>query len=287
MKIVLLDRAHSGSDTEEWRKLLATAGHECHVVPVSDSVLNDVTADGRTADVDLFLLASTVSTRVNRTRRADLIGDLEVLRLRTRVANYSHAGLDKVVMQERVKSLGFRTPSTRLLSSVESVRGLLADARTAFVKPRFGHASLGAIGVRSPEIPEGPGRRLFGRTEAELWHLIDADGPIMVQELVDIETEYRVIIVGNTVVRVMSRHPEPPLFREEFDFGAEFNGFGDIPNGLGLEFAELDVVRARSGDLFVLDVNAILNIGFWRRFSSLPCPEEHALLYIDTLTSTE
>jgi glutathione synthase/RimK-type ligase-like ATP-grasp enzyme len=134
------------------------------------------------------------------------------------------------------------------------------------------------VGHQLADIPSA--EQLIGRTEAEVWHLFDTEGPLLVQELLDAQAEYRIVVVGDQVVRVIKHFAEPPLFRPVNGEESRFARFAALPRAAGTDIAEIDVVETPDGRLAVVDVNPVLNLGFWRRFGQGIDPIDHVAKYL-------
>jgi hypothetical protein len=278
-RVALLDRAPVGQDTNAWLAVVHQLGMDGRIFEVPDSLAQ---LDLKEFDPSLIVLASRIGTRVPNARRADLFGDLEILSRRYRMANFSAKVFDKLVVQQTLTDLGFLVPDTAIVANLTEAHELLESRGDLVFKPRFGHAGLGVMAARSSRNTDVSLPRLRGRTEAQLWHLLDNEGPLMAQSRIAIKDEYRVIVVQSKIVRAFRATLEPPIFRSTAEIPKIASGLETVPAAFGLPFAEIDAVRSTDGRLFVLDVNPVLNIGFWERLSDIDDAPAPVRAYLET-----
>ncbi|MDY6770097.1 MAG: ATP-grasp domain-containing protein [Candidatus Nanohaloarchaea archaeon] len=130
-------------------------------------------------------------------------------------------------------------------------------------------AVAGAIGypliVKPVGGREGEGvTRLDSREELEE-ALDGADFPVLLQEYIDIDEEYRVLVVGDEVLgTVVKEAADDDTAARNYAQGAEFHAVDrpdieaaavDIARLTGIEVAGVDIVQDASGDYYELECN--------------------------------
>lgn len=133
-------------------------------------------------------------------------------------------------------------------------------SQLATTAERIGHPVV----VKPVEGREGEGVQKISDGE-ELQESVDDIGlPAIVQRYLDVDEEYRVLVVGNTALGAVRKEPEEDSLTRNYAAGAAFEpaDIGRVENDavaiarkLGIEVAGVDLVRTVSGEYFEIECN--------------------------------
>lgn len=217
---------------------------------------------------EVAFIRSPITTRA---RPEELMVEFDRLRVLeragTRLVNTADAiehSSSKLRQAAALAAAGLAVPPTRVVRSAVEIEEIVAEWRTAIVKPVYGHAGVGvfALGAAEPGVV----------TERELihvWHMLQQQRQIVVQPRVGSGHSYvRVCIVGARVVCQYRLSAGPgrgvphelgsmtrEAVRDEDAFGAVALAAAEA---LGVELTAVDLIDDDEG-VVIIEVNPCLS----------------------------
>jgi RimK family alpha-L-glutamate ligase len=259
--VILASR--QGWHTRELTRALAARGHAGAIVPyegLTASVGGRPGLRSGTAELDR---ADAVFARIIPSGsleqiifRVDALHRLEERGVR--VMNSPRAierTVDKFWTSCLLEQCGIPTPDTVVCESSEEAMAAFRDLGDVIVKPLFGSMGLGMVRVADEEMAY----RVFRTVET-------IRGVYYLQRTIDHEgRDYRVFVVGGRVLGAIARRADG--WRTNVSRGGEATP-AKLPDAwaalairaaaaVGAEYAGVDLLPARDGTLYVLEVNGI------------------------------
>jgi len=169
--------------------------------------------------------------------------------------------VDKFYTTALLHQAGLPVPETvvceRADDAMAAIRRMLADGGEVIIKPIFGSMGHGLVRVSDPELAWRVVRPLEQmRSVFYVQHAIDHDG-----------RDIRMFVVGGRVIGAIERTAPAGDWRTNVARGgvarpiavsAESEDYAvRAAAAVGADYAGVDVLRARTGEAFVLEVNAI------------------------------
>jgi RimK family alpha-L-glutamate ligase len=267
MNVAILNTG-TGWHTDELTRALAERGHAGVVVPYERLVAHLAGAKGTTAlssDGISLLDADAVLARIIPTGsleqiiyRVDALHWLEERGVR--VVNSPRAierCVDKFFTDVLMRQAGLPTPETVVCEGLASAMEAVRAMGDVVVKPIFGSLGHGMVRVSDPDVAYRVLQALDQvRAVFYVQRAIDHDG-----------CDIRVFVVGGRVVGAIERRAPAGEWRTNVARGAVTRPF-ELPPAweafalraaaaVGADYAGVDLLPARDGSLFVLEVNGI------------------------------
>ncbi len=123
--------------------------------------------------------------------------------------------------------------------------------------------------------------------------LADAAFPMLLQEFLDVEEEYRILVVGDTALGAVTKEPiegDDDSVARNFAQGAEFNPADvdhlfepavQIAQAMNIELAGVDIVKTTDGDYYEIECNRCPQFkGFTQAHEDVDVPA-HIVDYIE------
>jgi RimK family alpha-L-glutamate ligase len=275
MRVVILS-ARTGWHTDELTRALTARGHLAAVVPYEGLVARVV--DGGPAEA----LAEAGQTHLTSEQisllDADVVlariipgGSLEQLIYRVdalhwienrgvRVVNSPRAierSVDKFYTTTLLHEAGILVPETMVCERVEDAMAVVRAMGDVVIKPIFGSLGHGMVRVSDPETALRVVRALDQiKSVFYVQRAIDHDG-----------RDLRVFVVGGRVVAAIERRAPKGEWRTNVAIGASATAVDVSPEmertaiaaaaAVGADYAGVDVLPARDGSTYVLEVNGI------------------------------
>jgi RimK family alpha-L-glutamate ligase len=270
MNVVILS-AGSGWHTDELRRALRERGHAASVLPyetlVAEIGSRQVRLNGAEStsmfDADLVLARIIPDGSLEQIiYRVDVLHWIEDRGIP--VVNSPRAierCVDKFYTTALLHGAGLPTPETVVCEgsgdAMQAIRALLAGGGEVIIKPLFGSMGHGMVRVNDAEIAFRVVRPLAQmRAVFYLQRAIDHDG-----------RDFRAFVVGGRVIGAIERIAPAGDWRTNVARGGATRPV-DLPDEwqqlavraaaiVGAGYAGVDLLRARDGQVFVLEVNGI------------------------------
>jgi RimK family alpha-L-glutamate ligase len=265
VQVVILS-ARTGWHTDELCRALSSRGHVSVVLPYEKLIATfGAAGSGLTSERAAILEADAVLARIIPS------GSLEQIIFRVDalhwieehgvpVVNSPRAierAVDKFYTDALLREAGLPTPETVVCDSMADAEKAVRTLGEVVIKPIFGSMGHGLVRVSDPEIA-------FRVLKA-----LDQTRPVYyVQKFVEHDgRDIRVFVVGGRVLGAIERTARPGDWRTNVARGADARAF-DLPAewadlalraaaAIGADYAGVDLVPARDGRVFVLEVNGI------------------------------
>jgi RimK family alpha-L-glutamate ligase len=260
--------ARTGWHTDELMRALAARGHSGSVVPY-EALIARVASHGRpvslAAGAERLLDADAVLARIipngsleQIIYRVDALHWLEDRGIR--VMNSPRAierCVDKFYTSALLHEAGLDTPETIVCERVDDAMDAFREMRDVIVKPLFGSMGHGMVRVSDPETAFRVFRAIeMTRAVFYVQRVIEHDG-----------CDVRAFVVGDRVVAAMERRARDGGWRTNISLGGEGRTI-DLPpdwcrmaltaaRAVGADYAGVDLLPARDGTTYVLEVNGI------------------------------
>jgi RimK family alpha-L-glutamate ligase len=260
--------ARTGWHTDELMRALAARGHSGSVVPY-EALIARVASHGRpvslTAGAERLLDADAVLARIipngsleQIIYRVDALHWLEDRGIR--VMNSPRAierCVDKFYTSALLHEAGLDTPETIVCERIDDAMDAIREMRDVIVKPLFGSMGHGMVRVSDPETAFRVFRAIeMTRAVFYVQRVIEHDG-----------CDVRAFVVGNRVVAAIERRARDGGWRTNISLGGEGRTI-DLPpdwcrmaltaaRAVGADYAGVDLLPARDGTTYVLEVNGI------------------------------
>ena len=267
MHVAILS-ARTGWHTDELMRALAARGHSGSVVPY-EALIARVASRGRpvalAAGVERLLDADAVLARIipngsleQIIYRVDALHWLEDRGIR--VMNSPRAierCVDKFYTSALLHEAGLDTPETIVCERIDDAMDAVREMRDVIVKPLFGSMGHGMVRVSDPETAFRVFRALeMTRAVFYVQRVIEHDG-----------CDVRAFVVGDRVVTAIERRARDGGWRTNISLGGEGRTI-DLPpdwcrmaltaaRAVGADYAGVDLLPARDGTTYVLEVNGI------------------------------
>lgn len=265
MQIVILS-ARTGWQTDELCRALAERGHTGHVVAYEGLVARlghgpGQLGSGRAAILD----ADAVLARIIPT------GSLEQIIFRVDALHWVEERgvpvmnspraiercVDKFYTTALLREAGLRVPETVVCEDAEAALAAVRTFGDAIVKPIFGSLGHGMVRVTDPDV-----------ALRVVEPLAQVGSVFYVQRTIDHGgRDIRVFVVGGRVIGAIERRAPPGQWRTNVARGGLARAI-DLPPAwermalcaaaaVGADYAGVDLLPSRDGDVFVLEVNGI------------------------------
>jgi RimK family alpha-L-glutamate ligase len=265
MKVVILS-ARTGWHTDELVRALAAHGHAGTVVPYEGLVARLGAGRGRLAsggerllEVDAVLARIIPDGSLEQIiYRVDALHWLEERRVP--VVNSAAAierSVDKFYTTALLHEAGLPTPETIVCEDASQAMAAVRELGDVVIKPIFGSMGHGMVRVSDPEVAFRVTRSLERiRSVFYVQRAIDHGG-----------RDVRAFVVGGRVLGAIERTAADGDWRTNVSRGGSARPF-DLPGAwaelavsaaalVGAEYAGVDLLPARDGSVFVLEVNGI------------------------------
>jgi RimK family alpha-L-glutamate ligase len=262
MHLVVL-ASRQGWHTRELTRALATRGHTGTIVPYEGLTASVGSRPGLRSGTEELDRADAVFARIIPSGsleqiifRVDALHRLEERGIR--VMNSPRAierTVDKFWTSCLLEQCGIPTPDTVVCESPEEAMAAFRDLGDVIVKPLFGSMGLGMVRVADEEMAY----RVFRTVETircvyYLQRTVDHEG-----------CDYRVFVLGGRVLGAIERRADG--WRTNISRGGEARA-ARLPDewaglaihaaaAIGAEYAGVDLLPARDGTIYVLEVNGI------------------------------
>jgi len=267
MNVIILS-SRSGWHTDELLRALAARGHRGTVVAYEEPVARiGGTGSGAwltSGDADVLEVDAVLARIVPGGSLEQIIFRVDALHwIEARgipVLNSARAierSVDKFYTTALLKEAGLPTPETvvceRAIDAVHAVRNM----GSSVIKPLFGSLGHGIVRVSDPDVAFRVARSLEQiRSVFYVQREIEHQG-----------RDVRVFVVGGRVLGAIERQAPPGDWRTNIARGGVARAF-ELPAdwepialraaaAVGAEYAGVDLLSSRDGELFVLEVNAI------------------------------
>jgi RimK family alpha-L-glutamate ligase len=260
--------ARTGWHTDELMRALAARGHSGSVVPY-EALIARVASHGRPVSLaggaERLLDADAVLARIipngsleQIIYRVDALHWLEDRGIR--VMNSPRAierCVDKFYTSALLHEAGLDTPETIVCERIDDAMDAVREMRDVIVKPLFGSMGHGMVRVSDPETAFRVFRALeMTRAVFYVQRVIEHDG-----------CDVRAFVVGDRVVAAIERRARDGGWRTNISLGGEGRTI-DLPpdwcrlaltaaRAVGADYAGVDLLPARDGTTYVLEVNGI------------------------------
>ncbi len=267
MHVAILS-ARTGWHTDELMRALAARGHSGSVVPY-ETLIARVASHGRSvslaAGAERLLDADAVLARIipngsleQIIYRVDALHWLEDRGIR--VMNSPRAierCVDKFYTSALLHEAGLDTAETIVCERIDDAMDAVREMRDVIVKPLFGSMGHGMVRVSDPETAFRVFRAIeMTRAVFYVQRVIEHDG-----------CDVRAFVVGDRVVAAIERRARDGGWRTNISLGGEGRTI-DLPpdwcrmaltaaRAVGADYAGVDLLPARDGTTYVLEVNGI------------------------------
>jgi RimK family alpha-L-glutamate ligase len=165
--------------------------------------------------------------------------------------------VDKFYTSALLHEAGLATPETIVCERIEDAMGAVEELGDVIIKPLFGSMGHGMVRVSDPDTAFRVVRAL------ELTRAV-----FYVQRVIDhCGCDVRAFVVGDRVVAAMERRARDGGWRTNISLGGEAHAIELSPEwaelalraarAVGADYAGVDLLPARDGTLYVLEVNGI------------------------------
>ena len=268
MQVAILN-AGTGWHTDELCRALAERGHTARVLPYEGLVARLGTARG---------FAPTLSSHSAEILEADAVlariipsGSLEQMIFRVDALHWIEARgvpvmnsaraiertVDKFYTSALLQDAGLPTPRTVVCESAAEAMEAVAAMGDVIIKPLFGSMGHGMVRVSDPDVAFRVVRALEQlRAIFYVQQTVDHDG-----------RDVRVFVLGGRVLGAIERGAPVGHWRTNVSRGGSARPFElpasweqtalDAAATVGTEYAGVDLLPSRDGNVFVLEVNGI------------------------------
>ena len=264
MRVVILS-ARTGWHTDELIRALTARGHLAAVLPYEGLIARVGVEAGLTSEQISILDADAVLARIipggsleQLIYRVDALHWLENRGLR--VVNSPRAierSVDKFYTTTLLHDAGLLVPETVVCERVEDAMAAVRSMGDVVIKPIFGSLGHGMVRVSDPDVALRVVRALDQiRSVFYLQRAIDHGG-----------RDLRVFVVGGRVLGAIERRAPAGEWRTNVAIGGSATAVDISPEieqvalraaaAVGADYAGVDVLPARDGALYVLEVNGI------------------------------
>ena len=267
MRVAILS-ARTGWHTDELLRALAARDHTGCVVPYETLVAHigrrDRTDSLSSAAQPLFDADAVLARIIPNGSLEQIIYRVDALHwLEDRgvtVMNSPRAierCVDKFYTSALLREAGLETPETIVCERVDDAMNAVRDMGDVIIKPLFGSMGHGMVRVNDPETAFRVIRALdMTRAVFYIQRVIEHDG-----------CDIRAFVVGDQVVAAMERRARDGGWRTNISLGGEARAI-DLPlaiaqlalratRAVGADYAGVDLLPARDGTVYVLEVNGI------------------------------
>lgn len=266
MRVAILS-ARSGWHTDELLRALRSREHSGLVVPY-EAVVARMGGGPRVSSLssmgEQLLAADAVLARIIPSGsleqiiyRVDALHWLEDRGMR--VMNSPRAierCVDKFYTSALLHEAGLATPETIVCEGVDDAMAAVREMGDVIIKPLFGSMGHGMVRVSDPDTAFRVMRAL------ELTRAV-----FYVQRVIEHNGDVRAFVVGDRVVAAMQRRSRDGGWRTNISLGGEARAielsaaWAELAlwaaRAVGAEYAGVDLLPARDGTLYVLEVNGI------------------------------
>ena len=264
MRVVILS-ARTGWHTDELIRALTACGHLAAVLPYEGLIARVGVEAGLTSEQISILDADAVLARIipggsleQLIYRVDALHWLE--NRGVRVVNSPRAierSVDKFYTTTLLHDAGLLVPETVVCERVEDAMAAVRSMGDVVIKPIFGSLGHGMVRVSDPDVALRVVRALDQiRSVFYVQRAIDHSG-----------RDLRVFVVGGRVLGAIERRAPAGEWRTNVAIGGSATAVDISPEieqvalraaaAVGADYAGVDVVPARDGSLYVLEVNGI------------------------------
>ena len=264
MRVVILS-ARTGWHTDELIRALTARGHLAAVLPYEGLIARVGVEAGLTSEQISILDADAVLARIipggsleQLIYRVDALHWLENRGLR--VVNSPRAierSVDKFYTTTLLHDAGLLVPETVVCERVEDAMAAVRSMGDVVIKPIFGSLGHGMVRVSDPDVALRVVRALDQiRSVFYIQRAIDHSG-----------RDLRVFVVGGRVLGAIERRAPAGEWRTNVAIGGSATAVDISPEvervalraaaAVGADYAGVDVLPARDGALYVLEVNGI------------------------------
>jgi RimK family alpha-L-glutamate ligase len=264
MRVVILS-ARTGWHTDELIRALTARGHLAAVLPYEGLIARVGVEAGLTSEQISILDADAVLARIipggsleQLIYRVDALHWLENRGLR--VVNSPRAierSVDKFYTTTLLHDAGLLVPETVVCERVEDAMAAVRSMGDVVIKPIFGSLGHGMVRVSDPDVALRVVRALDQiRSVFYVQRAIDHSG-----------RDLRVFVVGGRVLGAIERRAPAGEWRTNVAIGGSATAVDITPEieqvalraaaAVGADYAGVDVLPARDGALYVLEVNGI------------------------------
>jgi len=264
MRVVILS-ARTGWHTDELIRALTARGYLAAVLPYEGLIARVGAEAGLTSDQISILDADAVLARIipggsleQLIYRVDALHWLENRGLR--VVNSPRAierSVDKFYTTTLLHDAGLLVPETVVCERVEDAMAAVRSMGDVVIKPIFGSLGHGMVRVSDPDVALRVVRALDQiRSVFYIQRAIDHSG-----------RDLRVFVVGGRVLGAIERRAPAGEWRTNVAIGGSATAVDISPEvervalraaaAVGADYAGVDVLPARDGALYVLEVNGI------------------------------
>jgi RimK family alpha-L-glutamate ligase len=268
MDIAILS-ARTGWHTDELCRALAERGHTGRVLPYEGLVARLGNERARTSDLssentELFGADAVLARIIPNGSLEQIIYRVNALHwLETRgtiVMNSPRAierSVDKFYASALLQESGLPTPDTVVCEGTSDAMDAVRKMGDVVVKPLFGSMGHGMVRVSDPDVAF----RVFRSLE-------QVRSVFYVQRVIEHEgCDVRVFVVGGRMLGAIERRAPDGQWRTNFTRGGSVRPF-DLPknweqlalraaSAIGADYAGVDLLPSRDGQVFVLEVNGI------------------------------
>ena len=267
MRVAILS-ARSGWHTDELLRALAARGHSAAVVPF-EALLARIGGRAQTSSLSSqgtqLLSADAVLARIipngsleQIIYRVDALHWLEDRGVR--VMNSPRAierCVDKFYTSALLHEAGLATPETIVCEGVDDAMAAVREMGDVIIKPLFGSMGHGMVRVSDSDTAFRVARALeMTRAVFYVQRVVEHHG-----------CDVRAFVVGDGIVGAMERRARDGGWRTNISLGGEARAVELSPawaeqallaaRAVGAEYAGVDLLPARDGTLYVLEVNGI------------------------------
>ena len=264
MRVVILS-ARTGWHTDELIRALNARGHLAAVLPYEGLIARVGVEAGLTSEQISILDADAVLARIipggsleQLIYRVDALHWLE--NRGVRVVNSPRAierSVDKFYTTTLLHDAGLLVPETVVCERVEDAMVAVRSMGDVVIKPIFGSLGHGMVRVSDPDVALRVLRALDQiRSVFYIQRAIDHSG-----------RDLRVFVVGGRVLGAIERRAPAGEWRTNVAIGGSATAVDISPEieqvalraaaAVGADYAGIDVLPARDGSLYVLEVNGI------------------------------
>ena len=264
MNVAILS-ARTGWHTDELLRALAARGHAGCVVPYETLHTRIGSRAELSSGARQLLEADAVLARIipngsleQIIYRVDALHWLEDRGVR--VMNSPRAierCVDKFYTSVLLHDAGLATPETIVCERAEDAMHAVRELGDVIIKPLFGSMGHGMVRVSDPEVAFRVVRALdMTRSVFYIQRYVEHDG-----------CDIRAFVVGDRVVAAMERRARNGGWRTNVSLGGEARGLDLSPSmaelslraarAVGADYAGVDLLPARDGRVYALEVNGI------------------------------
>ena len=267
---VLILSARTGWHTDELCRALAARGHHAHVSPYESLAAefgrrSDLKTDTDTSVFDVDAVLARIIPNGSLEQIIFRVNALHWIEQRgIPVVNSARAierSVDKFYTTALLQEAGLPVPETvvcdRADAAMEAIRRMLASGGEVIVKPIFGSMGHGLVRIADAELAWRVVRPLEQmRSVFYVQRAIDSSG-----------RDVRVFVVGGRVVGAIERTAPPGDWRTNVARGGIARAIEPSSDWVdyalsatrasGADYAGVDLLESRTGEVFVLEVNGI------------------------------